>query len=168
LYVASLSGSKVIRYDALTATPTDFVSSGSGGLSLPTSLEFGNDGNLYVLSTNPVDEVLRYNGITGAFIDVFVSAGSGGLTNGQGLTFGPDGNLYVANTLPIGEVLRYDGVTGASMGTFVSTAAGLVNPRYLHFGPNGDLFVSEISGSIFSFDGSTGAANGVSPLTVQS
>jgi len=39
---------------------------------------FGPDGNLYV-SSEVTDEVLRYNGETGNFIDAFVTAGSGGL-----------------------------------------------------------------------------------------
>lgn len=33
------------------------------------------------------DEVKRYNGVTGAFIDNFVTAGSGGLNSGTDLEF---------------------------------------------------------------------------------
>ncbi|MEK6224581.1 MAG: hypothetical protein N2A97_06970 [Thermodesulfobacteriales bacterium] len=58
------------------------------------------------------NEVLRYNGRTGAFIDAFVSAESGGLEKPAGLVFGPDGNLYVGSVVS-NEVLRYDGMTGA-------------------------------------------------------
>src|ERR1700683_3211290 len=43
------------------------------------------------------NEVLKYDGTTGAFVSVFVSAGSGGLSYPVGLAFGPDGNLYVCS-----------------------------------------------------------------------
>ena len=52
----------------------------------PGGLVFGPDGNLYV-SSGITDEVLRYNGATGAFIDVFVTAGSGGLNEPTFLIF---------------------------------------------------------------------------------
>ena len=44
----------------------------------PTGLTFGPDGNLYVTSSLN-DQVLRYDGSTGAFLDAFVPSGSGGL-----------------------------------------------------------------------------------------
>jgi hypothetical protein len=46
--------------------------------------------DLLVVSTG-TNEVLRYDGATGAFIDAFVTAGSGGLVDPSGITFGPDG-----------------------------------------------------------------------------
>src|SRR5262245_891808 len=58
------------------------------------------------------NRVLRYDGVTGAFIDVFVPNGSGGLAEPQNLTIGPDGNLYIGNWVD-GSVKRYDGDTGA-------------------------------------------------------
>ena len=51
---------------------------GSGGLVRAQGLTFGPDGNLYV-SSSVNDQVLRYDGSTGAFLDAFVSQGSGGL-----------------------------------------------------------------------------------------
>ncbi len=50
--------------------------------------------------SHATDEVLRYNGATGAFIDAFVSSGSGGLDEPLDLDFGFDGNLYVATAQP--------------------------------------------------------------------
>jgi hypothetical protein len=66
--------------------------------------------DLLVLSNN-TDEVMRYDGDTGAFLGAFVSAGSGGVVGASGLAFGPDGNLYVT-VLDSDEVRRYDGSTG--------------------------------------------------------
>ena len=74
------------------------------------------------------DEVLRYDGSTGAFLGAFVSAGSGGLDDPTGLAFGPDGNLYVGSFFDrVDQVLRYDGATGAFLDAFVSAGSGGVD-----------------------------------------
>src|SRR5207249_4230508 len=52
------------------------------------------------------EDVLRYNGTTGAFVSTFVPTGSGGLSFPLGGTFGPDGNLYVSDS-DHEKVLRY-------------------------------------------------------------
>src|SRR5205823_3419834 len=78
----------VLRYNGTTGASMGTFASG-GGLSAPTGLTFGPDGNLYVASQN-TDSVLRYNGTTGAFLNTFVSTGSGGLTGANvGLVFTP-------------------------------------------------------------------------------
>src|SRR5262249_10548840 len=62
------------------------VPAGSGGLVDPNGLLFGGDGNLYVagfVSNN----VLRYDGTTGAFVDTFVPPFGGGLTRPTHMTF---------------------------------------------------------------------------------
>jgi streptogramin lyase len=74
LYV--LSSDDVVRYDITTGTSLgEFVTSHRGGLQNPGGaygLAFGPDGSLYV-SSSGTDQVLRYNGQTGAFMDVFAS-----------------------------------------------------------------------------------------------
>jgi len=131
-----------------------FVSAGSGGLDVPKNLEYGPDGNLYVLSFQN-DKVKRYDGTTGAFIDTFVASGSGGLDGPQGLEFGPDDNLYVTSEYT-NEVLRYDGSTGAFIDVFVS--GGLSNPQESIFGPDGNLYVSNyFTDTVVRFDGISGA-----------
>jgi sugar lactone lactonase YvrE len=69
-------------------------------LRRPYGNAFGPDGNLYVASFR-TNQILRFNGTNGAFIDVFASDNNNGLgsingLNGpNGLLFGPDGSLYV-------------------------------------------------------------------------
>jgi hypothetical protein len=99
--------------------------------------------------------VLRYDGATGAFLDVFVPYGSGGLRYPHTLVFGPDGNLYVGSGGATGSVLRYDGVTGAFRDVFVSA---LASPRALVFGPDGNLYMAPGNGGyVTRYDGTTGA-----------
>jgi hypothetical protein len=82
-------------------------------------LTFGPDGHLYVASYG-TDQVLRYNGQTGAFLGVFVVAGGGFLDGPIDLAFGPDGHLYVASSLSH-QVVRYHGATGGSLGPFIGS-----------------------------------------------
>lgn len=63
-----------------------------------------------LISSEDSDQVLRYDGTTGAFLGVFTSGS--GLDEPRGLAFGPDGNLYV-NSSYTHSVLRFDGTTGA-------------------------------------------------------
>src|SRR5262245_49989054 len=50
-----------------------------------------------LVSSYVTNEVLRYDGTTGAFQNVFVAAGSGGLNGPQSVVFGPDDTLYVSD-----------------------------------------------------------------------
>lgn len=91
LYVSSNATHQILRYQGLAgASPGAFmdvfVAAGSGGLSGPRGLVFGNDQwtgpdgppgvaqdgfpELYVASGG-TGSVLRYNGLTGEFVDVF-------------------------------------------------------------------------------------------------
>ncbi|MCP3905779.1 MAG: DUF11 domain-containing protein [Planctomycetes bacterium] len=134
----------------------DVFASG-GGLNVPALMTFGPDGNLYVASTLS-DEILRYDGTTGAFIDDFVSSQSGGLDDPANPRFGPDGNLYVSSG-STHEVLRYDGTTGAFIDDFVTAqSGGLGDPIGMAFGPEGDSLyvVSNDSSEVLRYDAVTG------------
>jgi len=85
---------------------------------------------LLVSSCN-TDNVKRYNGTTGAFIDSFASGG--GLDAPIGLVFGPDGHLYVSSRTT-DNVKRYNGTTGVFIDTFAS-GGGLDGPSFLTFTP---------------------------------
>jgi sugar lactone lactonase YvrE len=61
----------VFRYDRTTRVGTEFVAAPAVSDPSPTSLAFGPDANLYVSTTD--DEILRYNGQTGALIGGFIS-----------------------------------------------------------------------------------------------
>jgi glucose/arabinose dehydrogenase len=139
---------------------SSFITAGSGGLSQPTGVTLGSDGNVYV-SSRATNQVLRYNGSTGAFIDAFVTQGSGGLSGPWGQTFGPDGNLYVASE-STNQVLRYNGSTGAFIDAFISAGSGgLDTPRGVRFGSDGSLYVtSRSTSSILRYQGPLASSPG--------
>ena len=150
LYVADSNSNSVSKFSSTGTLLGTFVSPGSGGLSGTRGIAFGTDGNLYVASPGS-SQVLRYNGATGAFIDVFVAN-----VDARGLTFGPDGNLYVTN-FAANNILRFDRSTGAPLGVFAS-GGGLNGPVGVLFGPGGALYVSSFNNNqLLQFDGTTGA-----------
>src|SRR6185503_3045597 len=111
-----------------------FLAPGAFGLDQPHNPTFGPDGNLYVFSNAPGShKILRFNGQTGAFIDVFVDTGEGGFAGGSELLFGPDGDLYVATTSALG-VLHFDS-TGAFVGSIAGPGSGVQQPCGIEFGP---------------------------------
>jgi streptogramin lyase len=151
----------ILRYDA-TGAPIDaerFVPALPGGAGGGCCMTFGPDDHLYVSST-PAGDVLRFNGVTGEFIDVFVPSGSGGLQFPLAPAFGPDGNLYVGD-FGSHSILRYDGTTGAFIDEFVEAGAGgmvLFDPQLFVFGPDGHIYAaSQSTNRILRFDGTTGA-----------
>lgn len=154
LYVVSDFTNEILKYDSDGNFVSTFVSAGSGGLTSPGQITFGPDGNLYVSSSS---NVLRYNGITGEFIDEFVQVDTG-RTSGPGITFGPNGNLYVVSS-STDEILEYDGSTGNFVGVFVTSGSGGIDlPNSLTFGPDGNLYVTAwLASQVYRYDGTTGA-----------
>jgi cellulose synthase/poly-beta-1,6-N-acetylglucosamine synthase-like glycosyltransferase/DNA-binding beta-propeller fold protein YncE len=102
VYVVSSNGDQILRYSQNGEFQDVFVSHPS--LFSPTDLSF-DDQFLYVGSTN--NEVLRYDGITGNFIDSFVNKSRDGIDMPTGLTIGPNGNLY-ATSGNTHQVFKYD------------------------------------------------------------
>lgn len=174
LYLSDPHDNSVHRYQGpFGANPgafiNTFVSSGHGGLNVPTKLVFGPDNNLYVNSWQN-DRVLRYqgplSGSPGAFIDEYVSGRSGGLDRPTDLTFGQDERLYVAS-FGSDAVLRYKGPGEMSPGAFIDEFSPLpFSPHGTAFGSDGDLY---ITGSVIAvggfkgvqrYDGQTGSFKG--------
>jgi WD40 repeat protein len=147
----------VLRFSATGSFVGTFVTTGSGGLTFPLGGAFGPDGNFYV-SDSDHENVLRYNGATGAFIDIFATT-----DDPAGLVFGPGGDLFVANSQAPGSVTQFNGTSGAEIGTFVAPGSGGVSdPEEITFGPDGNLYVaSGDTNEILQYDGTTGSFIGV-------
>jgi hypothetical protein len=79
-------------------------------------------------------DVLRFDEVTGAFIDAFIPLDT------FDMTFGPDGALYMPTN---GGVLRFNGFTGTFLGVFVPKGSGgLALPTNVAFGPDCSLYVA--------------------------
>lgn len=151
LLVSSRDGNSILRFNQTSgAFLSTFVTAGSGGLSQPVGMRLGPDGSLYVSSFG-TNQILKYDGKTGAYQGVFASGPS--LSMPADLRFGPDGSLYVAN---FGDttVTRYDGTTGVLIDTY--TGPDLAQPTSVLFDGMGRLFVSSFgTDRILRFDASS-------------
>jgi outer membrane protein assembly factor BamB len=140
-YVASEGTDEVLRFDPTTGAYLgpfvwDDLDTGvdeSGGLVEPSAVAFGPDGLCYVASFSG-DSVLRYDGRTGAFIDVFVLPGDGNLDGPDaGMAFGADGDLYIPSFFNH-RVKRFDATSGVFVENFLKPSpSGLTNPRQILF-----------------------------------
>ncbi len=188
LYVSSGGNSGLNLFDSsypkdsavLRFSPTgEFlgVAASGNGLVRPYGNAFGPDGNLYVSSFRS-NQILRFDGKTGQFLDVFASDNNSGLgslngLNGpNGLLFGPDGSLYVTTEGSANDalgnltfnfssqVLRYSPEQVAGQRStidpqvFVDQPAllpenpGFISLLGLLLAPNNDLLVSDFAGGI--------------------
>jgi RHS repeat-associated protein len=144
---------QVKKYDGATGAflgafaevPQDLVSS----QEYSAAFAFGPTGDLYVSYSN---NILQFDGKTGAFIKIFIP----GIT-GQ-LTFkGP--YLYL-NSLSF-QMRRYDAVTGAFVDLFIPQSGSIPFPQPTFFAPDGRIWIPEgdsvNQGDVRRFDGTTGA-----------
>jgi DNA-binding beta-propeller fold protein YncE len=159
-----VDGNSVLRYDAMTGDfDRAFVAPGDGGLVLAEDMVFGPDGLLYVSSPG-INEVLRFDGVTGAFVDSF--AQNLGSSSPRGITFDANGNLLVG-TPSGGDYLRNSVLQFAPDGTFldyfvIPGDGGLNFPRGMGFGPDGNFYVvSYLTNQVLKYDGTTGDFLGV-------
>src|SRR5262245_3898613 len=127
LYVSSRTD-EVLRYSGRNGRFIDVFASGHG-LVDPSGIAFGGpDNDLYVGSGLTDDgrgnQILRFDGRTGAFKAVVDPANAGGLDDPEALVFGCDGLLYVESTPEVGpgQVLVYDPAGNSFVKTFIPTA----------------------------------------------
>lgn len=135
VYVANSGNNTIRKLDGTTgASISVFVAAESGGLSSPRGLVFNPaNGNLLVTSYN-TDQVLEYNGTTGAFIRVF---------NGSypppdepwGIMIGPNGNVFVAAGGTTKRIFEYQKLSGLYYRAFVRGSANMDDPTGFDFMP---------------------------------
>jgi glucose/arabinose dehydrogenase len=153
---------EIARYDSATGALIGTFASGSTANQF-RDLIFHTDGYLYVASIS-TDEVLRFNGTSGEFVDVFVKANNnGGIDAPDGLAFGPDANsdgipeLYVTGWLSH-SVVRYDGASGQPLGTYIPpSSGGLTSPFDIEFNGGFAYVTSAGTHQILKYNATSGA-----------
>lgn len=157
LYVADGSTGAVLRFNPSTgALIGTFVAPTSP--SSPYGITFGPDNNLYM--ADGIGVIRQFNGSTGAPMGTFsCDVPFFATCSPFDLAFGPaDGNLYVSDW-STGGVLKLSGSTFAFLNEFVPPMYFPFDlPVGLHFGPNGNLYVSwqeleeDDNGILFYYD----------------
>jgi len=131
------------------------------GVSVVASVSWADD---LLVCDLLADQVLRFDGVTGAYLGVFAA---GAFDGPQGITVGPDGNVYIASEYS-GNVTKWS-PGGTYLGEFIAPGAGgLAGEQDLEFGPDGHLYVmSHVAmtpDSVWEFDGASGAFIGMHGL----
>src|SRR5437879_4201716 len=121
---------------------TTAAAAGAGGLTNPGQIRFGPDGNLYVANLGANNNILRFNGVNGAFIDVFVPAGTGGLGTPSAFTFGLEIKTQLNGTLtddgfPVGGTLTKIWTKQSGPGSVLFSNANVVNSLAFFSMPGG-------------------------------
>src|SRR5262249_37004963 len=106
LYVSSSRTDEVLVYSGVDGSPLGvFVAAGSGGLKGPHDMAFGPEGHLYVMNSGTDNlKVYRFDGVSGAFIDIVIPGGLAPATSF--IAFDSQGDLYIGSANEH-EVLRY-------------------------------------------------------------
>ncbi|HEY3242834.1 MAG TPA: hypothetical protein VGM03_05730 [Phycisphaerae bacterium] len=178
LYVSA--SNRIVEFDGETgAFVGNFVQPGSGGLDEANGLVFGPNGNLFVANRmqflDTSDQILEFDGQTGAFIRALVPTGgaqnTGWLDSAQHLLFRPDGRLLVASgdsesilAYDAAAVLNTPGASAPWLGVFAigGPAPSLRYPYTIRPLPNGNVIVTSAYGGqwtdnhIIEYHGATG------------
>jgi hypothetical protein len=86
IYVTNAGSKDLSQFDSSGNFVRQIVTAGSGGLGSPSCLTIGPDDNIYICSGD-TDQVLKYDGASGAFLNVFVETAAGGLNQPVSLVF---------------------------------------------------------------------------------
>jgi len=165
---------QVLRFDGRTGRFVDVFVPPSSILNGPHGLAFTKEGDAFI-ATRFSSSLLVYDGKTNAVRQILIENGTYKLQTDiapdlmfrdlNSISLGPDGRVYVAS-YQTGDIFRFDQETGALVDRFVSTrdAHGMNHPHNVLFGPDGNLYVTNITPeghSVLRFEGRTGRFLGV-------
>lgn len=161
LYVGNVGPDNVLKFDGKTGTLLG-VAAAHPDLHHPRQVAFQN-GQLLV-SSRGKHRVLCFDLANGKYVGPFSKvqpsytiAGitEDGLSQPFGLIHDPGGNILVASH-GTDTVRRYDSLTGEFIDTF-ACGHGLVQPRNIVYGPDGNLYVTSGNDRVLRYNGKSGA-----------
>ena len=130
------------------------------GLTYVHQMRFGEDGYVYLAR---LSLVTRMDVRTGRNVDVLLDGVLQGAGTFVDLLFDEQGDLLVLDNVS-NNIRRYDGETGQYLGLFASTGAiGMTSPKYMEYGPNGNIWVvgsGALGNTVQGFDGQLGTSLG--------
>jgi DNA-binding beta-propeller fold protein YncE len=166
------------RYDLVTGEQIDEFTRGYS-LAETRGIAFGPDGLLYVSNydgcpagptgcTVARGEIVRFDALSGEFVDVWLKSGDAGLMWPWKIAFSATGDLLVINWTPaannvLAARLRPRGShsiqreIAPTASVFIARDAWF--PLYIAIGPDGNAYISDSAGagSILRFNGRSGA-----------
>ncbi len=159
LLVASPSGNAIFYFDS-SGQPTGMRAEGLSA-ALNAGIHLSSDRTRLYVASFAANDVFEYDTESGVRLRSFNMV-CPNLPFPFDIAIGGDGRLYISCLLNH-SIERIDLTTGMSLGSFVlGGTGGLVSPRGLAFGENGNLFVANGDGTVLQFDATTGAP--VSPV----
>ncbi len=151
ILIPNYFGDNVLRFATHSGDAVGPNLSG-GGLDVAYDVKVGPDGNYYV-SSRGTGKILRYDGVTGAFIDVFIADT---VVDPHFILFTPDNHLLVPGFYN-NQIRRFNATTGAFVDVF-TTGNGLNGAGDMIVGPDGLLYVaSYYTSSVKKYNATTGA-----------
>jgi WD40 repeat protein len=111
-------------------------------------------GNVLVASIGG-NNVIEYDSVTGGVVRTLPNACTISFTQPFDVEVDAAGDILVSCPTTDG-VRRFDSI-GVSVPFVIAGSGGLSSPRGLTFGPNGNLFVSSLTGEVLEYDGSNGS-----------
>jgi len=130
------------------------------GLTAPTDagMVLTAAGNVLVASIGG-NNVIEYDSSSGGVVRTLPNACTNSFTQPFDVEIDAAGDILV--TCPTTDGVRRFDEIGVSVPFVVAGSGGLSSPRGLAFGPNGNLFVSSLSGEVLEYNGSNGSFVGV-------
>ncbi len=172
MLISDIGGNKVVRFEYPSGRPIDhFIASGISDLDNSRGMAFDPQGRLYVVSQD-TDQVIRYNPVTGQFIDIFVTTNDPGNLNAPNelLWFRESGEDRLLVSGVSNDAIKLYNSTGQFVRNFiVSTAAAVldgpvgfaIRPTPANGAPcvgAGDIYVcSNGNDRVLRYSGTTGA-----------
>lgn len=138
----------------------DFRETIWNGMTWVHQLRMGPDGLVYLARLTVVQ---RMDLKTGRTVDNFIDGVLEGASVFVDLLFEADGHILVLDNVSK-NIRRYAGETGEFVGVFANLLpVGMTSPKYMEYGPDGDIFVVGNGGAgntIQRVDGGTGMLEG--------